>query len=220
MKEYKAIVFDLDGTLLYSLKDLSNSMNRVLANNNYPTHTITEYLQFVGSGTKELARRVLPQSQQSEANICRFKELFCEDYANNWNIDSILYEGVEDLLQLIREKKLKSAIFSNKPQRFCELIAEYYFKTHKFDVVRGNVTGIKPKPDPKGGLLLCKDLQVKPDEVLYVGDSDVDMITAKNCGFFGLGAEWGYRGKEELVNAGSKITFKSTTDLYNFIKQI
>jgi len=111
------------------------------------------------------------------------------------------------------------AVLSNKPEEFCQLVVDYYFPEVDFAIVKGNVDQIPPKPDPAGGNAIIKYLNLKPEDVLFVGDSDVDMQTALNCGFTGIGAEWGFRTKKELDEAGAKLTFKTPIDFLNYIRE-
>lgn len=219
MLNYKAVIFDLDGTLINTIDDIANSMNRVLNSMNLPTHDVSEYYYFVGAGLKELCRRVLPEEMRDEKNVLHYKELFNKDYNDNWSKYTLPYEGILELLVFLQANHKKIALFSNKPEEFCKLMVKHYFSKINFSVVKGNVDHIPPKPDPAGGIEILKILKLNPEEILFVGDSDIDMQTAKNCGFMGIGAEWGFRNKEELDRAGAHLTFKSPKDLLTYLQE-
>lgn len=219
MIDFKAVIFDLDGTLIDTINDIANSMNRVLKTMHLPTHPISEYYYFVGAGLKELCRRALPQDMRDEKSILQYRELFNIDYNENWNRETKPYPGIIDLLLYLQSLNKSISILSNKPEEFCKAMAKHYFPMIEFSLVKGNVDHIPPKPHPAGGRAILDILELEAESVLFVGDSDIDMQTAVNCGFTGLGAEWGFRNKEELINSGAKITFKTPNDLLKYLKE-
>lgn len=217
---YKAVIFDLDGTLVNTIHDIANSMNRVLKKMKLPEHKIEDYNYFVGAGLKELCRRVLPAEMRTKSLVLKFRDYFNQDYNENWYQETMPYPGITDLLEYLNSQEKIIAILSNKPDQFCKLFVEHYFPSIDFAMVRGNVENIPPKPNPTNGEYMIKSLNLQAEDVLFVGDSDIDMETAKNCGFKGIGAEWGFRGKEELVNAGAQLTFENPIDLLKYLKEI
>ncbi len=217
--DYKAVIFDLDGTLVNTIKDIANSMNRVLKQMNLPNHPIEDYRYFVGAGLKELCRRVLPQEMQNEENVLKFRELFNLDYDKNWHNDTTAYPGIEELLEYLFSQNKTIAILSNKPDKFCKLFVEHFFPEVEFAMVRGNFDNIPAKPHPAGGEYIINALQIKAQDVLFVGDSNIDIQTAINCKFTAIGAEWGFRTKEELEKAGADFIFANPYELLNFLKE-
>ncbi len=219
MLDFKAVIFDLDGTLVNTIADIANSMNRVLESMNLPKHTISEYYYFVGAGLTELCRRVLPENLRDEKTVLHYRELFNQDYNENWSNATLPYSGILELLTYLLTIDKTIAVLSNKPDEFCKVMVKHYFPEINFSIVKGNIESIPPKPDPAGGDAIIKSLKIVPKEVLFIGDSDIDMQTALNCGFTGIGAEWGFRTKEELEKAGAKFTFKTPQDLLTFLKE-
>lgn len=219
MLDYKAVIFDLDGTLINTINDIANSMNRVLESMSLPTHDVSDYYYFVGAGLKELCRRVLPENLRDGKSVLKYRDLFNIDYNENWNHFTKPYEGIRELLSYLQSINKTIALLSNKPEKFCKLMVEYFFPEINFSVVKGNVDHIPPKPDPAGGIAILEILNIDSKDVLFVGDSDIDMQTAVNCKFTAIGAEWGFRTKIELENAGANYTFKTPTELLKYLKE-
>ncbi len=218
MINYKAVIFDLDGTLVDTILDIANSMNRVLESMGLAPHSVSEYYGFVGAGLTELCRRVLPENMRDETTLLRYRELFNQDYHESWNKFTQPYQGIKELLEYLNSVNIPISVLSNKPEEFCQIVVDFYFPKINFALVKGNVDAIPPKPDPAGGMKIVNYLKLKPEEVFFVGDSDIDMQTATNCGFTGLGAEWGFRSKKELVESGAEMTFASPNDLLFFLR--
>ena len=200
---YKAILFDLDGTLLDTLKDIGNAANRVLAGKGFPTHELDAYRYFVGDGTAMLINRALPEEKRNDDVIRACLTEFLEDYGRNWNVKTLPYEGIPEMLDALNHRGLKMAILSNKPHEFTKQCATKLLSNWNFDVVIGQRNGVPPKPDPAGALEVAKRLNIPPAGFLYIGDSGVDMKTAVASGMFPVGALWGFRSMEELKDNGS-----------------
>jgi len=201
--KFSAVVFDLDGTLLDTLADISYSLNSVLEEEGYPTHTVEVCRVMVGFGMRELVRKALPESAHGDAITEPLLKKMQARYAEHWNDSSRPYDGVAGLLDSIDQLGLKKAILSNKPDRFTRQCAEELLAPWKFDVIMGFREGIPPKPDPTGALMVAEELGVHPASILYVGDSGVDMKTANTAGMYPLGVTWGYRPGQELLATGA-----------------
>mgnify|MGYP001806166002 FL=1 len=201
--KFSTVVFDMDGTLLDTLADISHSLNSVLEEHGYPTHTVEACRVMVGFGMRELVRKALPASAHDEAITEPLLKKMQERYAEHWNDSSRPYDGVAELLDAIDRLGLKKAILSNKPDRFTRQCAEALLAPWKFDVIMGFREGIEPKPDPTGALMVAEELGVQPASILYVGDSGVDMKTANAAGMYPLGVTWGYRPGDELLATGA-----------------
>ena len=200
---FKAVLFDLDGTLLDTLKDIGNAVNRVLAGKGFPTHELNVYRYFVGDGAAMLINRALPEEKRNDDVIRACLTEFLEDYGRNWNVKTTPYEGIPEMLDVLNDRGLKMAILSNKPHEFTKQCATELLSNWNFDVVIGQRNGAPPKPDPAGALEVAKRLNIPPADFLYIGDSGVDMKTAVASGMFPVGVLWGFRSMGELKDNGS-----------------
>ncbi|MCE1169145.1 MAG: HAD family hydrolase [Sphingobacteriia bacterium] len=199
---YKGIIFDLDGTLADSLADLALSMNWVLASYGYPVHEKDDYKRFVGSGIRSLIERALPVEAREGRIIDKVVSTMMEYYSIHCTDHTELYPGIEPLVKEAKDRGLKLAVFSNKPHPFTEIIVNRLLPG-MMDMVQGYTCEELKKPNPAEVLRICRDLSLSVSDVLYVGDSDVDIITAKNAGMRSVGVLWGFRGESELRKAGA-----------------
>lgn len=216
---FKAVIFDLDGTLLDTLQDLLNTLNTVLNRHGYPVHTIEKCKFLVGHGMSELVRKALPAGIGTEETINRLLPDFLAHYADHWNVCSRPYPGINTLLDTITEKGIIMAILSNKADHFTRLCADELLKKWTFDVVMGHHSGIAHKPDPAGALLVARMLGVEPSSILYVGDSGIDMLTATRAGMFPLGVLWGFRPESELLAYGAKALARHPDDIIDMLNK-
>jgi phosphoglycolate phosphatase len=200
---YKAILFDLDGTLLDTLKDIGASVNRVLEGKGFPTHELDTYRYFVGDGSVVLINRALPKEKRNDDVIRTCLTEFLEDYGRNLNVKTKPYEGIPEMLDALNDRGLKMAVLSNKPHEFTKQCVTELLSNWNFDVVIGQRNGAPPKPDPAGALEVAKRLNIPPADFLYIGDSGVDMKTAVASGMFPVGVLWGFRSMGELKDNGS-----------------
>lgn len=194
----KLVIFDLDGTLLNTIADLATATNQALQQCNYPTHEVDAYRFFVGNGINKLFERALPADQRTEAHIQQIRALFIPYYdAHNADL-SRPYPGISELLQALQSRGILLGVASNKYQAAtCKLIA-HYFPAIRFIDVLGQREGVPAKPDPSIVHDIIAKAGVTPKEVLYVGDSDVDMQTAQRAGVTAVGVTWGFRPRIEL----------------------
>jgi phosphoglycolate phosphatase len=213
----KAVIFDLDGTLLDTLEDLADSLNRVLEAKGLPTHPTEAFRHFVGNGEVMLVSRALPPDRRSDALTADCLEAFRREYNCNWNMKTKPYEGVSELLHVLTEKHIEMAVLTNKPQYFAELCIQEFFSPWKFAVVLGQRDGVPMKPDPAGPREIARCLDIQPQEFLYLGDSDVDMKTATRAGMFPVGAMWGFRSEKELRESGAIEVIGRPAELLKFV---
>lgn len=194
----KLVIFDLDGTLLNTIADLAMATNQALQQLGYPTHDTNAYRFFVGNGINKLLERSLPEEAKNEANTMRLRALFVP-YYDEHNADlSTPYPGIPALLQELQQRGLMIAVASNKYQSATVKLIHHYFPQISFVEVLGQREGIPVKPDPSIVFDIIQKVGVDKKEVLYVGDSNVDMQTAYNAGVDAIGVAWGFRPRAEL----------------------
>ncbi|MBI5819169.1 MAG: HAD family hydrolase [Verrucomicrobia bacterium] len=210
---YKAVLFDLDGTLLDTLEDLADSMNAVLARLDAPQHPVPAYRYFVGDGVLELCRRVLPADRRDEATVKAAAAAMGDEYGRRWTAKTQPYPGIPELLDTLTERQVKMAILSNKNNNFTKLCVEKLLGRWRFDVVQGLDETIHKKPHPSGAVAVARRLKIAPADFLYLGDTNTDMKTAVAAGMYPVGALWGFRTAEELTANGAKVLISKPADL-------
>ena len=215
---FKAVIFDLDGTLLDTLEDVVNTLNTVLAEHGYHVHSLDRGRYLVGHGMRELVRKALPENTATEALIDTLLVELMEHYSTNWNRHSRPYPGIAGMLDDLAAGGVRKAILSNKADRFTQLCAEELLAGWRFDVVMGHREGIAHKPDPAGALLVAGMLELAPGEILYVGDSGIDMQTATRAGMYPLGVLWGFRPAGELLEYGARTLVRNPAEITEFLK--
>ena len=199
--KYDTVLFDLDGTLLYTLDDLEDSVNAVLLKRGYRQRTKEEIKQFVGDGAKMLITRSLPPGA-SETEILQCLAMFREIYQANLQNKTRPYEGIPALLKKLKEMGIKTGVVSNKPDEATKVVCRIYFQGD-IDVAIGDNIDRKKKPEPDNLYEAMNQLGAVKEKTLYVGDSDTDIITARNAGVDSVGVTWGYRSRETLEKAGA-----------------
>ncbi len=216
--KYQAVIFDLDGTLLDTLDDLAASANRVLEANGYPSHPSDAYRWFIGDGSALLIERALPAEKRSPDIIATCLQSLLDDYNRNWHCATRPYDGIPELLDELQRRGRQMAVVTNKPHRFTGLMIDHYFQAIPFRSVLGQQDGIPKKPDPLQALAAARAMTVSPAQCLFLGDSAVDMETAKRAGMLPLGADWGFRPSRELIDAGAAQVLKHPLELLRLIE--
>ena len=208
-----AIIFDLDGTLLYTLEDLKNSVNYALKELNLPQRSLEEIRNFVGNGIYKLIERSVGEnSDKIEACLEIFKIHYSKTSKNNTKP----YSGVIEGLKKLKSKGIKLAVLSNKIDFAVKDLTDTYFNGI-FDISRGELPDFPKKPDPKSCFDILKKLKVKKEEALFVGDSEVDIQTANNAEIMCLSALWGYKEKDFLIKNGAKVMIKNFEEIFNYL---
>ena len=213
----RAILFDLDGTLLDTLDDLADATNAALARQGLPAHPVEEFKYFVGDGMRNLILRTLPEASRDEATLARTIDAFREEYGRNWADKTRPYPGVADLLDAITERGVPKAILSNKPHEFTQLCVGKLLPDWSFEIVQGVSETTPPKPDPSGALRIADELGVPPARFLYVGDTNTDMQTATAAGMFAVGVTWGFRPAAELTANGAQTLIDTPAELLDLL---
>lgn len=211
------VIFDLDGTLLNTINDLGEAANYALSQCGYPTHRISSYPYFVGNGITKLLERVLPSDSRSAENIEKLRTYFIEYYNNHDTVHTIPYNGIPELLQELSKRDIKIAVASNKYHEAVVRLIKHYFPNENWVAIEGHKEGYNVKPDPS---IVFDILQKSPTpkiNVLYVGDSGVDMETARRACIESVGVTWGFRSEIELRTHGANHIIKAPEDLLNII---
>jgi len=196
--KYKGVIFDLDGTLLDTLKDLALAANTTLASFGFPQHPMDDYRYFVGEGLKTLMRRIVPDYVVNDGQLENYIKKFNEVYKQCWNINTAPYPGIPEMIAALSHAGVKLAVLSNKPHAFTKICVETFFPDHPFMYVYGQRDGVAPKPDPAGALDIATQMELVTESILYIGDTATDMQTGKRAGLRTIGVEWGFRDRAEL----------------------
>ncbi len=199
----RLVIFDLDGTLLNTIGDLAASCDHVLEQHGLPRHTYEEYCRFVGNGVTRLIERAIPESMRTPETIAALRADFVAYYVKHIDRYTKPYEGIPELLAALAARGVKLAVATNKFQAGTEKLVREFFSDIPFEAVMGQVPDRPLKPDPQVIHQIESQVGVSADEVLYVGDSGVDMDTARAAGVFSVGATWGFRSVEELKEHGA-----------------
>lgn len=210
---YKALIFDLDGTLLDTLEDIGNAMNKVLEQKGFPTHEKDAYRYFVGDGVAMLVKRTLPEEKCDNETIQACLEAFYDYYGRNWDVNTKIYPGIPEMLDALTDRDLRMAILSNKPHEFTKQCTEKFLSNWKFDMIVGQREGAPRKPDPAGALEVAARLNIPPARFLYLGDTAIDMQTAVSAGMLPVGVLWGFRPREELSANGAQVLLNEPLDI-------
>lgn len=213
----KAVLFDLDGTLLDTLEDIANSANSALIRHGLPPNEVDAYRYFVGDGVAILISRALPDGKRDSDVIADCVKAFREHYSRNWNVKTRPYEGIPELLDALAAEDIKMAILSNKPDDFTKRCVTELLPNHGFEMIIGQRDGIPMKPDPAGALQIAGRLGIMPSQFLYLGDSAIDMKTAIRADMFPVGALWGFRPLEELQDHGAQAVIEHPMDLLGLL---
>ena len=215
--KYKAVMFDLDGTLLDTSEDLTDSMNVVLGRLGFPTHDPETCKNFVGDGVEMFAFRALPENHRDEATVAKCAVGMREEYRKRWARKTRPYDGIPELLDGLTLLNLKMAILSNKPDDATKEMVAELLSRWQFDPVAGALPSVPKKPDPTLAVEISQRLLIPPEKFLYLGDTGTDMKTARAAGMFPVGVLWGFRTAEELRDTGAKVLVKYPTDVLDLL---
>jgi phosphoglycolate phosphatase len=218
--DFKAVIFDLDGTLLDTLEDLADSMNSVLERNRLPQHELAAYKYFVGDGIDMLVRRALPFEIADDEELNRFIREMKSEYAGRWLLKTRPYPGVPEMLGAFAKAGFEMAVLSNKPDEASNEIVRALLPNIAFRMVMGATPERLKKPDPSAAIEIAALLGIPPKDFIFIGDTSIDMQTACAAGMFPIGVLWGFRPAEELITAGGKMFFKHPADLLGWLRSI
>lgn len=213
----KAVIFDLDGTLLNTLDDLADSTNYALSKFGYPTRTIDEVRQFVGNGVAKLIERAIPEGKNNP-NFEKCLAIFKENYAQNMYNKTAPYNGIIEMLSNLKSKGIKIAVVSNKFDLAVKELCKKYFEGFiDFAAGENEAQGIKKKPAPDTVISVLNEFNLASEDAVYVGDSDVDIMTAKNSKMPCISVTWGFRDEKFLLENGATILINAPSEIYNHL---
>ena len=214
----RLVIFDLDGTLLDTVADLANATNQALEQCGFPTHPVEAYYQFVGNGINKLFARALPAESDNEENVLRIRSLFVPFY-NEHNADcSCPYAGVVDLLCRLQSSGVQIAVASNKYHEATLKLVTHFFPDIDFAAIYGQRESVPIKPAPDVVYDILRDTGIAKEDTLYVGDSGVDMQTARNAGVESVGVAWGFRSVEELLENGASHIIHKAEEILRIVE--
>ncbi|MCF7730862.1 MAG: HAD-IA family hydrolase [Akkermansiaceae bacterium] len=203
-----ALIFDLDGTLVHSLPGIAGSLNRSLAEFGLPAHSLEAVRGFIGDGARVLAARAL-RVDADEDLISRLEQAFKADYSETWPAETAPYDGIIEMLEELVDRRLPLAVLSNKPHAFTTAMVEAIFPGIPFAAVLGQRAGVPHKPDPAGVLEIARRLGVEVDRCWMIGDSTMDVATARNSGARAVAVAWGYHDRLALMAAGPDVLLET-----------
>ena len=212
--KYQLAIFDMDGTILNTLEDLTDSLNYALSCSNYPTRTLDEVRNFVGNGIRKLMERAVPEGTSPEeleqvyADFTAYYPKHCYDKTKP-------YSGIIETIQNLRKQGIKTAVVSNKADYAVQILCKQYFDG-LFDYAVGEQTGVQRKPAPDSVNIVLDKLKITRNNAVYIGDSDVDIDTARNAEMDCISVDWGFRDPSFLQEHGAKIMVSSPEELLNF----
>jgi phosphoglycolate phosphatase len=211
---FRAVLFDLDGTLLDTLEDLGTSMNSVLVFRGFPPHAIDSYRGFVGDGIETLVTRALPESRRGDVELGRrcVEEMRIE-YGRRWSASTRPYPGIRELLDRLSAVDVVKAVLSNKPHSLTVSMVRHYFRGTRFCAVFGGRPEFPKKPDPSSALEISRITGVSPEGFVFLGDTNTDMLTARAAGMLPVGALWGFRTEAELQESGAARVIRHPMEL-------
>lgn len=212
----KAIVFDLDGTLLDTVGDIAAALNRALAACGLPTHEQKMVETFLGGGIRDAVMKATPEGTGQEV-IERVLDLYRDDYVAHCTEKTRLYDGVREMVDCLAAQGFEMAVLSNKTEATAQKIVAHFFPNGEFKAVFGRAADRPLKPHPDAAKPVLEVLALPPEEIAYVGDSNTDILFAKAVGMLPVATPWGYRSREELVEAGAELIAEHPMELLELI---
>ncbi len=214
----KAIIFDLDGTLLDTLTDIMESVNKVLEKHQFPTHDLETYKYFIGSGIGVLTQKAFPQDI-SESDFQLYLSEVMTEYEARQTLRTKPYDGIVEMLEQLNAKGILISILSNKPDEFAKPTVQYFFPNIKFEVVFGSRKGVERKPAPDAVFEILDIIGIEKSEAFFVGDTSTDIRTAVNAGVDAIGVSWGFRTVKELKSAGATYIIDTPEEIFSLLSK-
>ena len=214
----KTVLFDLDGTLLNTIDDLADAGNWVCTQNGWPTFTVEQFKHMVGNGIPKLVERFSPEDARSQEQLAATLAQFSARYDAHKEDKTAPYPGIARAVELLKAAGVSVAVLSNKAHALAAPVVEHYFPG-LFPLVQGALPGVPVKPDPTLLRRMLAQLGAAPETTLFVGDSDVDILTGHNAQLPAMGALWGFRGRAELTAAGADALAEVPEDILRYVQE-
>lgn len=219
MYKIRTCIFDLDGTLTNTINAIAHFGNMALAAYGMEALSVEDYKIYVGDGRDKLIHRILAAHNADTPDLFeKVRDVYDKNYEKDYLYDTDAYDGIRELLKELKDMGIKIAVCSNKPDNVVHFVLENIFGRDYFDYVTGVKDGMPTKPDPYAVLKICDTLNVKPSECLFLGDTNVDIFTAKNAGMTSVGVLWGFRSRTELVQAGADYIAETPHVILQLVK--
>jgi phosphoglycolate phosphatase len=212
----KGVIFDLDGTLVHTIEDIAAAANMMFSRNGMPEHGVDYYLQWIGSGAIRFIEQAMGK-EVSTQELMQYVAEFKEIYSNNLHVRSRVYDGIPEVLDMLRDRGIKMAVLSNKPHLMTRQVTRHYLSHWPIDPVFGQREEVPRKPDPAAAFEIASILQIAPDHFIFVGDSENDVLTAIACGMMPVGVSWGYGDPDVSLAEGRSWYIDKPTDLLDII---
>ncbi len=212
------LIFDLDGTLVDSLRGITSSVNYALTKSDLPLHSLESVRSFIGNGARILIERAATSA--AEEQLLALEQAFKSHYDSSWQGGTFPYTGITDVLQTLQAHSYPLAVLSNKPHPFTLAIVRKFFPTIHFATILGQRSGIPHKPDPAGALEIASSFKIDPRNCITIGDSTVDIQTAHNAGMKAIAVLWGFHDREQLIASKADFLAENPTDLLQIIESL
>ncbi len=216
----KALIFDLDGTLIDSLDDLADAINMMLTERGYPTHPREVFPLYIGDGVRSLVERALPPEALKTLDVEACVADYQRFYLATWDQKTKPYPGIMEMLTELKARGLKIGVLSNKPHKFTVLCCDHFFPAGTFDFVLGARDTVPRKPHPAGALEIVEQFGITPAECGYIGDSGIDMETGVRAGMLPIGVLWGFRSEEELRANGARKLVSKAQEIVGLVEAV
>jgi phosphoglycolate phosphatase len=214
---FKVVIFDLDGTLIDSIADIADCANTVLNNHGFPTLSEERFKELVGDGFANLTRKIIPPSELSAERVEQFTREYRELYRERWHQRTTVYQGIHELLRSLQSASYTLCVLSNKRDEYTKLCVARFFPDVRFAEIRGEQPGTPIKPAPDAALAIAASCGAKPEECVFVGDSEIDIETGKRAGMTAVGVLWGFRPRITLEHAGATALISHPHELLAFV---
>ncbi len=218
MTTYKAVIFDLDGTLLDTVRDIADSVNLTLESFGWQPYPLLQYRKLVDAGLEELLESLLGNHVEDEIFFQRFRREVVSHYTQRLTHKTKPYPGIETLLSDLKKWNIPRAVLSNKAHDKTEQVVNHFFKDHFLSPVVGAQENVPLKPDPHGAQKIAEKLQLTAGQILYVGDTPSDMETARRAGMLPIGVTWGFRPEDELIAGGAYDNLTHPNKLWDYLE--